>query len=256
MHILILGDGPAHRPLLGGKAAALSELAAVGLPVPPGFAITTAAFRAGASAGLTRAILEAFDALGAARVAVRSSAVAEDAEDASWAGQLESYLGINRAGLMRAVQGCWASATAPRARAYAAARPTSAAAAHGKLPAGAVAVLVQAMVPATHAGVMFTADPITGDTTKLVIEAVPGLAETLVQGSVTPELVTLNKATGALLEHHPSPASGAGLAAAQLAGLVALARRIEAHFGRPQDIEWAAVGDQLFVIQSRPITTL
>lgn len=256
--------------LVGGKAASLGELINARLPVPPGFVITTTAYRQGLTAQLEAEILAAFDALGHERVAVRSSAVAEDSEDASWAGQLETKLNVRRPQLLEAVQACWQSGSSAHALRYAAN--------HQLAPSQhAIAVVLQAMVNADVAGVMFTANPVTGSRQEVVIEAVHGLGELLVQGTVTPDSWFINKASGRVISYSPGQQSmmltyreghnqevpvpperqdARTLSADQLQDLLTLANRIEQHYGRPQDVEWALSGSQIFVVQARPITTL
>ncbi len=254
----------------GGKGASLGEMLRAGLPVPDGFVITTDAFRSGMSKELEKVILDSFDQLGAQRVAVRSSAVAEDSTDASWAGQLETVLNVRRDGLIKAVHICWQSIASEHAVQYAAQNnvPTS---------QQAVAVVVQAMVDSQIAGVMFTANPVTGNRDELMIEAAYGLGELLVQGTITPESIVVNKNTGAVISRSqhsqdkklvytdskntelPVPSDLQNkdiLTEEQIKQLADLANKIETHYGKPQDIEWAIAGNKLYITQSRPITTL
>ncbi len=254
---------------VGGKAAALGELMQIGVPVPSGFVITTAAFRSDPSA-LQRSIRRAFTDLGVNLVAVRSSAVAEDSEIASWAGQLESYLNVPEAGLTDAVKACRASINSARARAYAAEHQT-------KPDSQDVAVIVQTMVPSGVSGVMFTANPVSGRRDEIIIEAIYGLGELLVQGAVTPESFIVKAANGQLISHQPlgqshqlayrdgrnqstpltpQETSKSTLTKSQIQQLVTTSQQLETHFGRPQDIEWAIHDEKLWIIQSRPITTL
>ena len=173
--------------------------------------------------------------------------------------------------MLTAVRQCWASLWNERAVAYRARL--------GIAPASiAIAVVVQRMVPADHAGVMFTADPVTGARDRVVIDANPGLGEAVVSGLVTPDHYLLDEA-GTIVEHTAGqrealirmlPDGGtetltdvtlttgqtAAPSEASLARLAAVGRRIEAHFGRPQDIEWALVGDEIAVLQARPMTAL
>jgi phosphoenolpyruvate synthase/pyruvate phosphate dikinase len=123
--------------LAGGKAASLGEMLAAGLPVPPGFVVTTAAFRAGLTETVKQQITAAFRALGAGRVAVRSSAVAEDSGAASWAGQLDTILNVTEGDLLGAVEQCWQSINSAHAQGYAARH-------HIPASAQAVALVVQA----------------------------------------------------------------------------------------------------------------
>src|SRR2546430_801183 len=258
----------ADLPEVGGKGANLGELRRAGFPVPDGFVITTAAYaRAGGSAGVTGetpatarvrlaaspvpagiavAVREAFRALGAPAVAVRSSATAEDLPDASFAGQQDTILGVTgEEAVIDAVRKCWASLWNDRAVAY---RQTHDVPARGLR----LAVVVQRMVDAEIAGVLFTADPITGRRRRAAIEAVLGLGEQLVSGAVNPDHFIVNTRSGEVLERR-----GDILNDAQLRELAAVGARIEEHFGRPQDIEWAIdKNGKLWIVQSRDITTL
>ena len=255
-------------PDAGGKGANLGELRRAGFPVPDGFVITTAAYALAAEAsgatgetpasarvrlaaspvpaGIADAAREAYRALGAPPVAVRSSATAEDLPDASFAGQQDTVLGVAGAdAVLDAVRRCWASLWNDRAVAY---RQTHEVSVRGLR----LAVVVQRMVEAQSAGVLFTADPITGRRRRAAIEAVRGLGEQLVSGAVNPDHYTVNTRSGAVLERR-----GDILSDAQLRELAALGARIEEHFGRPQDIEWAIDKDgKVWIVQSRDITTL
>ncbi|MFC9350633.1 PEP/pyruvate-binding domain-containing protein [Arthrobacter sp. NPDC057013] len=284
-------------PEVGGKAANLGVLLAAGLPVPRGFCVTTAAYRqVAAAAGVDpsgpaeqsrsrlasasmpgdtlSAILAAYAALGEdATVAVRSSATAEDLPEASFAGQLDTYLNVvGPDALADAVRRCWASLWTDRAVAYRAD--------HGidQRPVG-IAVVVQEMVDAQVAGVMFTANPLTGRRKETVIDAAPGLGEALVSGSVNPDHFRVDAATGEILERSlgdklvqsPSAPDGgtrlvhrqdgggrqACLTDAQVRSLAKVGTRVEELYGEPQDVEWAIdPAGGIRVVQSRPITTL
>lgn len=299
-----LGRGDLARA--GGKAANLGELLRAGLPVPPGFAVLTAAYECfvesnGLRAEIERhlgagpldaaeraaaavraafamgrlprevedAILRGYRALGGGAVAVRSSATAEDLPEASFAGQYESFLAVRgEPAVLAAVRSCWSSLFTARAVAYRAR--------HG-IDARSVrlAVVVQAMVPATVSGVLFTVDPVTGDPGRCVIEATWGLGEVLVGGQVTPDAYTVNKSSGRIEravigdKRIQVVDSGAGaaerpvpeerrkretLSAAQVASLLAVGRKVEAHFGAPQDIEWVLAEDGIRLVQARPVT--
>ncbi len=258
----------ADLPEAGGKGANLGELRRAGFPVPDGFVITTAAYALAAEAagvagespgtarvrlaaspvpaGIAAAVRDAYRALGASVVAVRSSATAEDLPDASFAGQQDTVLGVrDEDAVLDAVRTCWASLWNDRAVAY---RQTH------DVPASGLrlAVVVQRMVDAESAGVLFTADPITGRRRRAAIEAVRGLGEQLVSGAVNPDHFIVDTRSGAVLERR-----GEILSDAQLRDLAAIGARIEDHFGNPQDIEWAIdmVG-KLWIVQSRDITTL
>lgn len=179
---------------VGGKAAALGELIRLGVPVPPGFVIPAGSFNEPADPAYADALDAAFDSLGTSYVAVRSSAVAEDGAAASWAGQLQTTLGVTFVDLPSAIAECQSSANTQHARAYATVHNS----------AGAVAVIIQRMVEARCAGVMFTANPVTGNQSEIIIEAVAGLGELLVQGSATPESWHVTKATGDVTSHTPN----------------------------------------------------
>lgn len=219
------------------------------------------------------AVEQAYAALGNnVPVAVRSSATAEDLPSASFAGQQDTYLNVvGAAAVVEAVRNCWASLWTDRAVSYRASR--------GIDPAGvALAVVVQRMVDATAAGVLFTANPLTGRRHQAVIDASPGLGEAVVSGAVNPDHFVVDPLTGRVLERRlgdkriavrPVPGGGtrtltlnnggatACLTDKQAAELAALGRRVEEYFGSPQDIEWAIGGDgRLWLTQSRPITTL
>ncbi len=276
---------------VGGKGAHLAELSRVeGIRVPAGFCITTDAFQrimAQARArsidhrlerlsrlkpdereairplsaeiraileaiaipdDLAAAITRALDRLGEhAAYAVRSSATAEDSPTASFAGQQDTYLNVvGPAAILQHVSRCWASLFTERAVTY-------------RLRNGFdprkiyMAVVVQRMVSAQAAGVLFTADPVTGNRKVASVEAVFGLGEALVSGTVNPDVFKVRDAEiVARRLATPQPA----LTDVQVLRLVEIGRRIEAHFGRPQDIEWCLEGDDFHVVQSRPITTL
>jgi len=299
-------------PLAGGKGAHLGELARMdGLRVPPGFCITTHAFRrmmaaapsigerldalsrsdandAQASRTLSADIRhsieatpipdDAADAIAAevARLgddvafAVRSSATAEDLPTASFAGQHDSFLNITgRAEILRHVSRCWASLLTERAVSYRRRNGID----HRSVE---MAVVVQRMVLPQAAGVLFTADPVTSNRRVAVVEASHGLGEALVSGSVNPDVYRVRDgeviARSIADEARAAAASPAGeahvlgveaarreqpaLTDAQVLDLVQLGRRIEAHFGCPQDVEWCLVDGGFQIVQSRPITTL
>ena len=252
----------------GGKGANLGELLRAGFPVPDGFLITTAAYAvaaetasiaadapATARAALAAApvptpvadeVRGAYRALGSPPVAVRSSATAEDLPDASFAGQQDTILGVSgEDALLDAVRKCWASLWNERAVAYRQTHDVPTTGLH-------LAVVVQRMVDAESAGVLFTADPITGRRRRAAIEAVRGLGEQLVSGAVNPDHYLVNTRTGEILERR-----GGTLGEDQARALATMGARIEEHFGRPQDIEWAFDrSGKLWIVQSRDITTL
>ncbi len=257
---------------VGGKGASLGEMTKVGIPVPPGFAVTTETYKEFRDQELPvevrDEILAAFDKLGAERVAVRSSAVAEDSSAASWAGQLESYLNTTRDNLIENIRKCWESIKSERALAYAAEKDVP----EDKL---LVAVVVQKMVESEVAGVMFTINPITKDQNEVMIEAGFGLGEMLVQGMITPDNFVVDKNTldiksidiqtqetmlvfkdGENKEVPLSNEEGSRqtLSHEQIRKLTKIGKRIEEHYGFPCDIEWTLEKGNFYIVQSRPIT--
>ena len=292
---------------VGGKAVNLAILLRAGLPVPGGFCITTAAYRSvvgslvtelsiqlndvdslqlGARAArardlvesapvpaeLERELLDAYRTIGSPAVAVRSSATAEDLDFASFAGQQDTYLNVvGESALLAAVRRCWASLWTDRAVSY----RTSQGIAHETV---ALAVVVQEMVQSAVAGVMFTANPVTGSRRQTVIDASPGLGEAVVSGAVNPDHVVVETATGAVLQRrsgdkrvlvrarsgggtetleHEDQSDEAACTDQQLVDLAALGARVQDLYGAPQDIEWAIdEAGALWLTQSRPITTL
>ncbi|HEY8491987.1 MAG TPA: PEP/pyruvate-binding domain-containing protein, partial [Dehalococcoidia bacterium] len=269
---------------VGGKGASLARLAREGFPVPPGFVITAEAYRAAASGGgdgplpppLAAEVLTAFERLRAAAgpdaaFAVRSSATAEDSGAASFAGQHRTYLNVRSPEeLLQAVRGCWASLADGHARAYREALGV-------REERAAMAVVVQALVPAEVSGVAFTVDPVTGDDGVILIDASWGLGEAIVSGAVTPDHFRVRKRDLAVLERHiqektlrtvpadegtyteavpPEEAARPCLTDGLLRELAHLVRTIEARYGSPQDVEWACAGGRLFVLQARPVTAV
>lgn len=220
---------------------------------------------------LSEAIQRDFDKLDSYYVAVRSSAPTEDSVTASWAGQLESYLNTTRSELIRDIQRCWASIFSVRALSY-------------RLQYGglhnpiAMAVVVQEMIASDCSGTAFSVHPITGDHCQMVIEACFGLGETLVLGKETPNKYIVSKDSISILEKTVNRqiqgmrrASGGGnewyeiaendantqvLSDEDIVRLSSVVIRIEKHYGFPVDVEWAFDKSTLYIIQSRPITTL
>jgi len=262
--------------LVGGKAINLGRLLRAGFHVPDGFVVTTAAYRRAHAAGrpdmptdLADAVRRAWRDLGSPHVAVRSSATAEDLAEASMAGQYETFLGISsESALLEAVRNCWASLDSPRIRTYLAERriaPESV----------AMAVVVQRQVPSDVSGVLFTTNPHAGRRREMLVEAAWGLGEAVVSGRVQPDTLRLDRASGEVLHTHVGdktvricPADGAEepvpepqrraqcLTPDAVRQLWELGRRIEDHFGSPQDIEWGIHDGRLYLLQSRAITTL
>ncbi len=291
---------------VGGKAAHLGELSRIdGISVPAGWCVTTAAYRrvmarapeiddllarldpgdgdaVRTRSAELRGIIEGIavpDDLAAAitgavdehtAYAVRSSATAEDLPTASFAGQQDTYLNvIGPAAVLRHVRRCWASLFTERAVIYRLR--------HGiDHRAVQMAVVVQRMVFPDASGILFTADPVTGNRKVATVDAGFGLGEALVSGLVNPDVyqvrdgeVVARTVAAKRLAVHALPDGGTrevpvdphrqerpALTDAQAVRLVELGRRIEAHFGRPQDIEWCLTGDDVQIVQSRPITTL
>ncbi|HBY95340.1 MAG: hypothetical protein M5U01_24140 [Ardenticatenaceae bacterium] len=205
-------------------------------------------------------------------VAVRSSAIAEDSEAASFAGQQETYLNIcDEAGVLHHIRACWASFFRPRAIFYRAKKHT--------LADLRIAVVIQHMVSPEKSGVMFTADPVRRRRDQMIVEATWGLGEAVVSGLVTPDNYTVRKRDGAVVtcfvprkpvaivrdEQHSGvyettlddeQAQARVLSDEELQQLAGLGRQLEAHFGKPQDVEWAIEAGRIYLLQSRPITTL
>lgn len=251
--VIALDNEMAGNPaLVGWKAAHLGELLRLGFPVPPGFVVTVAALTRAVSArdgdvlrlpdDVRASVAEAAHRL-EGPFAVRSSGTAEDLEDASFAGQYETFLNVGRDKLHEAIEACWASASGPRVAAYGAR--------HGVSGTPSMAVLVQSMVAATVAGVAFTANPRTGDRHETVINAVRGLGDRLVSGEVTADewVVRGGTATG-------STGREGVLSAADALVVAQLARRVEAHYGAPQDVEWALSEHSVHLLQARSVTAM
>lgn len=256
---------------VGGKGLGLGKTATAGLPVPPGYVVTTDAYRRLVQRGIrsdpdfTREFLEAYRKLGAGPVAVRSSATAEDAADASFAGQQETILGVQGdEAVIDAVERCWRSLFTERAVAYRARQGVDAAGL-------AMAVVVQQLVPAEAAGVLFTSDPLDPDGKRMLAEASWGLGEAVVSGRVQPDRFSLDRDTGAVLERHLGLKSiritkdgEEHVSAAeqqqfclsdQALGQVAeLGRQVEQFYREPRDVEWAYADGRCFLLQARPIT--
>jgi pyruvate, water dikinase len=299
----------------GGKGANLGELTRAGLPVPPGFVIGAPAYAAFCDEGglrvrmaerlagidtgddaaladasrdvrrmmeaaplpedLEAAIREAYAALVGKKgaVAVRSSATAEDTESASFAGMNETFLNVRGASsLVAAVRHCWASLFGGRVIAYRAFRGL------GQADMD-IAVVVQRQIAATRAGVMFTIDPSTGATDRLVIEGAFGLGESVVSGQVSPDRYVVEKDNLAILTRDVRPkrlaiemADGGGtvtrepsaeealapaLSDGEVRALAEMGLRIEHHYASPQDTEWAIDAEgRVWMLQSRPVTAV
>jgi rifampicin phosphotransferase len=250
-------------PRTGAKAANLGELLRAGFTVPEGFVLNSEAFErfrrvhnfdgSAAPADVAAArlpddicdeLIGAHTQLGDRALAVRSSGVAEDLAGASFAGQYETVLGVRgQAQLLDAVARCWSSAFAERVTAYRKGRI------NGDVPP--MALLVQRLIEPDAAGVAFTVNPVTGNRDEVVVSAVRGLGDRLVAGEVQPDEWIVS---GAGAECRQSPEDAVGPEHVLL--IADLARRIEAHFGSAQDIEWALAGDKLYLLQARPVTGL
>ncbi|MGN9891889.1 PEP/pyruvate-binding domain-containing protein [Micromonospora sp. L31] len=241
VHVIALSEATADMvDLVGGKAAGLGELIRRGERVPEGFCVTAEAHRLGVIPQAE--IIAAYERLGAGPVAVRSSATAEDLPEASFAGQQDTVLNVTGTpDLIAAIRKCWESLHTVRATAYRDARQID----H---QAVRMAVVVQRMVAPSVAGVLFTANPVTGRRDEMAVDAAPGLGTTVVDGAVTVDHYVLDGVTRA---------DAGCLTSAHLAELRATGERLQGHFGCPQDVEWAFDGDGvLWLLQSRPITSL
>jgi phosphohistidine swiveling domain-containing protein len=297
--------------IAGGKGANLGEMTTGGFPVPPGFVLTTAAYDvfvqahglqqqiadlasevsaddpqsseetsrkikqlflgAEISDDIVSALFAAYEDLGEVPVAVRSSATAEDLSDASFAGQQETYLNVrSKDALLEAVKHCWASLWTARAISYRMHQDIGPA-------THSLAVVVQLLIPADSAGILFTANPVDGERDQVLINATWGLGEAIVAGKVTPDTVIVDKSNQEILlretarktimtvrtedgtEDQPVPQAQQNQEVLDDATAIELARfgtQIEAHYGRSMDIEWAIADDKIAILQARPITNL
>jgi phosphoenolpyruvate synthase/pyruvate phosphate dikinase len=244
----ILVGAEAAVPEAGGKGAALAKLAAT-FPVPAFFVITADAFtEAGLKPGIAGYALQAVTQLGGGQLlAVRSSGLEEDGASSAHAGQFATELNVHPEQVTKAAHRVWRSGFTESLKQYRLANGLSG---DPQPPA----VIVQVMVEARAAGVAFSADPVTGDRSVVVISAIRGLADKLVGGEEDGDSYRIG-ADGATLEAELVDGE-AVLSEAERAEVAAMARRAAAHFGRPQDIEWAFDAGGLKMLQSRPITTL
>jgi len=303
-------------PLVGGKGANLGEMTKANIPVPFGFIVTATAYfdflqeakltdkirsllesldpndskklqqvaaetkqvimKAAMPSGIAREIKEAYAKMDGGSVAVRSSATAEDLPEASFAGQQSTFLNVQGVeNVLAAVQGCWASLFEPRAIFYRQQQGFD----HFKV---GLAVPVQKMVESETSGVMFTIEPVTSDSSKVVIEAVFGLGEAIVGGEVTPDLYVIDKEELKIITKKigkqawklsrnpvadaketniktllsPLEQTQQKLSDDDIFELVKLGKRLEEHYQFPQDIEWAKENNRLFIVQTRPVTTI
>jgi phosphohistidine swiveling domain-containing protein len=230
----------------GGKAVSLAKMIGAGINVPGGFVITTEALKNGIDTKLKRMILAEFDKRSFKDVAVRSSALVEDSKEASWAGQFDSFLNVKRSDLIKSIEKCLKTTGSHRVRAYAKQNNI-------KLKDIKLAVIVQAMVPAQAAGVAFSMHPVTMDQNQIVIEAVKGLGEALVSGTVTPDRYTINKKNYQIVDLVLT-GKQAVLSKAAILKLAKEVGRIEKLYGFAVDIEWAAESEKFYILQSRPVT--
>jgi rifampicin phosphotransferase len=311
--ILSLADPRATLEMAGGKGASLARLMTAGLPVPGGFHITTAAYRqfveqnglqprileiltsadmnqpstlerasrqiqelfehAQAPVEIEAAIEHAYVGLLEMEppVAVRSSATAEDLPELSFAGQQETFLNIRGIqDVQEAVKRCWGSLWTARAIGYRMQHKIN-------QEAVSLAVVVQELVFADAAGIMFTANPINGKRDEAVINAAWGLGEAIVGGLVSPDTIVADKVTGKIKQYDVAEKTvitvltekgtredqlsderrrSKVLNEAEVVELVGIARRIESYYGSPQDIEWCRANGKFYIVQSRPVTTL
>ncbi len=303
-------------PIVGGKGANLGEMTGAHIPVPPGLIVTSSAYyqflqksnisdkilarlksldpgdskqlqhvaakikklilAAPMPPKIASEIKKAYRKLGGGLVAVRSSATAEDLPEASFAGQQSSFLNVEgEDNVVAAVQACWASLFEPRAIYYRHQQGFD----HFKV---GIAVPVQKMIASETSGVMFTIEPVTSDSDKMVIEAIYGLGEGLVSGEVNPDLyiidkrglsisfkrlsrqkhqlsrnpATDNKKTNTWRPLPPSTQAQQKLTDADILQLARLGKQIEDHYQSPQDIEWAREDNKFYIVQTRPVTTL
>ena len=308
--ILPLDSAKADLATVGGKGTNLARLARAGFPVPPGFLVTTSAYRAFVAANrleekilslvppavtndpaaletasaqiralfstgtlppdLSKELLDGYSRLGEGPVAVRSSATAEDLPELSFAGQQDTYLNVlGNDQLLKAVVDCWSSLWTARAIGYRS---------RNRLPHNevALAVVIQHMVESYASGVLFTANPLTGLRSETVIDAALGLGEALVSGRVEPDHYVVDPAAGCILSKtlgakalsiHRQAGGGTAefeedrrgqqaLPDEAILKLARLGQNVAALYDFPQDIEWAWAQGQLYLLQSRPITTL
>ena len=295
----------------GGKGAQLGEMTKAKIPIPPGFVVLATAFDKflqdtdlaqdidaqlkkvnikdintvdrysnvvrdlihdfPVPADMKKEIESEFSKLKCTHVAVRSSATAEDSEIASWAGELETDLYINKANLTKTVRKCWSSLFTPRAIFYRYEKKLH-------KTRVSVGVVVQKMVNSEVSGVVFTAHPVTGDRDQMVIEAGYGLGEAIVSGMITPDTYIVDKKDDLIMDINiseqkekiirkgvngtkkqavpKSQGSKQKLIGKQIIDLAKMCKQIEDHYKKPQDIEWAIAKNKIYITQARPITTL
>lgn len=300
-------------PLVGGKGANLGEMIKAKFPVPPGFAVTVKAYdqfieendlfdpineilhktdvhnpksledaskkvqdsikKGHIPDDVAKAVIAAYKKMSSKNelVAVRSSATAEDLPGASFAGQQETYLNVKgEANLLDKVRACWASLFTARAIFYREENKIE----HKKVK---ISVIVQKMIQAEVSGVMFTIDPVTNEKEKIMVEAVWGLGELIVQGSVVPDRYMVQKETFSILSKEISDQTimqvregkdtkdikvpekikdKQKLPDEDIVEIAKIGDRLQKHYYFPQDVEWAKEDDELYIVQTRPITTI
>ncbi|MBI4080512.1 MAG: phosphoenolpyruvate synthase [Candidatus Levybacteria bacterium] len=302
-------------PIVGGKGANLGEMTKASFPVPDGFIVSAQAYfsflrennlttkikhllntvniehqeslrqvsehvkkiimHGDMSEELTSEIFKSYRTLGGvvkdALVAVRSSATAEDLPTASFAGQQETYLNVQgEANLLQKIKAAWASLFEARAIFYREEKKFN----HFKV---GIAIVVQKMVASEKSGVMFTIDPVTNEKSKIIIEAIYGLGEMIVQGQVNPDHYDVAKKDDTInrkiiadqrvmlkkvgtqnkqVSIPPSQAKKQKITDSQIKALAQLGKKLEKHYYFPQDVEWAIVKDTIYLVQTRPITTI
>lgn len=302
-------------PLVGGKGANLGEMVKAGFPVPPGFAVTveaydqflqennlseritdllknldtkdpttlnntankiqqlikTASIPHQTQAAINKAYRQLSGRFKLALVAARSSATAEDLPSASFAGQQATYLNLRgNANLLESVRLCWASLFTPRAIFYRTENKIN----HSLVK---ISVIVQKMIQSEVSGVIFTLNPVTNDKNQIIIEAVWGLGEMIVQGSVVPDRYLVQKGTLSILskeisdqskyltrkgdktQERPVPVKYTGIQKItdeEIIKLAGIAQRLHQHYYFPQDIEWSREKSKLYILQTRPVTTI
>jgi pyruvate,water dikinase len=269
--LTLLEMGSASVDVIGSKARSLGAMAAAGLPVPPAFCISAEAFcrlrgkSVTSDQDLCAEIALAYERLGECPVAVRSSSLLEDGETTSGAGQHDTILAVHgRKEVLEAVAQCWASLNSERSIAYQQNLK-------GRQHQSAMAVIVQTLVCAEVAGVLFTCDPLDAQEKNMRVEASWGLGTSVVSGRVTPDSYTIDRASGEVQESKISrkstmetPAGLVELPAEKqllpcldeprLRELADLGRRVEHVFGGARDVEWAWAKGRFWLLQARPIT--
>lgn len=227
--------------LVGGKAANLGELYSTGFNVPTGFVVTTNAYNS-MSKELKKEINETLERF-KGPFAIRSSATAEDMAKLSFAGQYDTFLNVKKEDVVEHVRKCWVSLNTERAVFYRKQHKIK-----GKI---LMAVIVQEMVKADFAGIIFTFDPI--HKKHVLVECAPGLGEAVVSGKLTPNDYFIDRNNFDIVDKKINVKE---MDEDIIKELAKISIKIEQHFGNPQDIEFAVKNDEIFILQSRPITTL